>query len=75
MRNAYIKFRTSEDRTLGFEELVTHSPVSRLSNDIFCIPWRSLSLLDALQVNYTFANEEDLSNARPIWKFAAASVR
>jgi len=74
LKNAYIKFRTAEDRLLGFDELITHSPVSRLSNDIFCIPWRSLSLLDALQVAYTFANEDDLTNAQPIWRFAAGTL-
>jgi len=74
LRNAYIKFRTAEDSLLGFEELIAHCSVSRLSNDVFCIPWRSLSVLDALQVAYTFANEDDLKNAQPIWKFAAAGA-
>ena len=73
MRNAYIKFRTVEDHTLGCEELIAHSYVSRLSNDVYCIPWSSLALLDARLVKYTFANEDDLTNARPIWNFAAAS--
>ena len=36
-----------EDSTLGCEELIAHSRVSRLSNDVFCIPWSSLALLDA----------------------------
>ena len=72
VRNAYIKFRTAEDRALGFDELVAHSPVSRLSNDVFCIPWGSLALLDARQIGYAFANEDDLSNAQPLWNFAAA---
>ena len=74
MRNAYIKFRTIEDRALGCEELIAHSHVSRLSNDVYCIPWSSLALLDARQVEYTFANEDDLTNARPIWKVAAAGT-
>ena len=74
MRNAYIKFRTAEDSLLGFEELIAHCSVSRLSNDVFCIPWRSLSVLDALQITYTFANEDDLINSQPIWKFAAAGA-
>lgn len=73
MKNAYIKFRTVEDGVLGFEALMAHSPVSRLSNDVFCIPWRSLALLDARQVSYTFANEDDLINAQPIWNFAAGT--
>jgi len=75
VRNAYIKFRTLEDCVLGFQELVTHSPVSRLSNDVFCIPWGSLALLDAREVAYTFANEDDLTNAQPIWNFAAVGAR
>ena len=72
LRNAYIKFCTTEDRTQGCEELLTHSSVSSLSNGVFCIPWKSLGLLDARQVEYTFASEDDLSDARPVWNFAAA---
>ena len=72
LRNAYIKFCTTEDRAQGCAELLPHSPVSSLSNDVFCIPWKSLLLLDARQVEYTFANEDDLSDARPVWNFAAA---
>ncbi|MGI4790432.1 MAG: hypothetical protein ACRYFS_16460 [Janthinobacterium lividum] len=72
VRNAYIKFCTPEDRTQGCNELLAQSPVSRLSNDIFCIPWKSLAILDAQQVEYTFASQDDLSNARPLWNFAAA---
>ena len=72
LRNAYIKFRTAEDRAQGCAELLPHSPVTRLSNDVFCIPWKSLALLDACQIEYTFASQDDLSNARPLWNFAAA---
>ena len=72
LRNAYIKFRTVEDRTQGCEELLLHSPVTRLSNDVFCIPWKNLVLLDARQVEYTFASQDDLLSARPLWNFAAA---
>ena len=74
MRNAYIKFRTANDRALGCEELIAHSRVSRLSNDVYCIPWSSLALLDTRQVDYMFASEDDLTNARPIWKIAAAGA-
>lgn len=74
MKNAYIKFRTTEDRTMGCDELIAHSYVSLLSNDVYCIPWGSLALLDARQIGYTFANQDDLTNARPIWKFAAIGV-
>ena len=74
MRNAYIKFRTVEDRTMGCDELMANSHVSRLSNDVYCIPWGSLALLDAREIGYTFANQDDLTNARPIWKFAAAGA-
>ena len=70
MKNAYIKFRTKEDSAIGFDELINHSPISRLSNDIFCIPWTSLEVLDARKVNYAFATDEDLRNAQPIWNFA-----
>ncbi len=72
LRNVYIKFRTAEDRTQGCAELLAHSPVASLSNDVFCIPWKSLVLLDARQVEYTFATQDDLSDARPVWNFAAA---
>ena len=72
IKNAYIKFRTAEDRTLGCEALLAHSPVARLSNDVFCIPWKSLAMLDATQVEYSFASQDDLSDARPLWNFAAA---
>jgi hypothetical protein len=75
LRNAYIKFQTPEDRVLGCAELTAHSPVSRLTGDIFCIPWGSLSLLDARHVAYTFATEDDLTNAQPIWNFAAIPAR
>ena len=74
MRNAYIKFRTVEDRTTGCEELIAHSHVSSLSNEVYCVPWSSLALLDAKQVGYSFANQDDLTNARPIWKFAAVGA-
>ena len=74
MRNAYIKFRTASDRVQGCEELIANSRVSRLSNDVYCIPWSSLALLDTRDVGYTFANEDDLTNARPIWKVAAAGA-
>lgn len=75
MRNAYIKFRTGKDRAVGCEELIAHSDVSRLSGDIYCIPWLSLGLLDACRVEYSFANQDDLTNARPLWNFAGASAR
>ena len=75
MRNAYIKFRTRKDRAVGCEELIAHSDVSRLSGDVYCIPWISLSLLDACRVEYTFADQDDLTNARPLWKFAGANAR
>ncbi|MEO7719190.1 MAG: hypothetical protein ABIY70_23575 [Capsulimonas sp.] len=75
VRNAYIKFLSNEDSVLGFYELVTHSQVTRLSNDIYCVPWSSLAILDSRQVEYSFATEEDLTNAHPIWGFAAAKTR
>ena len=74
MKNAYIKFRTTEDRILGCEALMAHSRVSLLSNDVYCIPWGSLALLEAREIEYHFANQDDLTNARPIWKFAAVGV-
>ncbi len=61
-----------EDRAQGCAELLPHSPVTRLSNDVFCIPWKSLALLDACGIAYQFASQDDLSNARPVWNFAAA---
>ncbi len=71
LRNAYIKFQTPEDCALGCNTLVVHSHISRLSGDIFCIPWCSLELLEVHQVAYSFATEDDLTNAHPIWNFAA----
>ena len=71
LRNAYIKFRSPEDSALGCNTLVAHSHVSRLTGDVFCIPWHSLELLDANQVAYSFATEDDLTNAHPVWNFAA----
>ena len=71
LRNAYIKFQTPEDRALGCNTLMAHSYISRLSGDIFCIPWHSLELLEIRQVPYSFATEDDLSNAHQIWNFAA----
>ena len=71
-RNAYIKFCSAEDRAQGCAELLPHSPVTRLSNDVYCIPWKSLALLDACGVGYQFAGQDDLLSARPLWNFAAA---
>lgn len=59
----------------GFNELVAHSHVSRLSNDVFCVPWNSLALLDAREICYSFASEDDLTGAHPIWNFAAPRPR
>lgn len=70
LRNAYIKFLSEQDCILGCETLVAHSPVSRLTNGIFCIPWGSLPLLDATEISYSFASEADLLHAHPIWNFA-----
>ena len=71
LRNAYIKFLSEQDSILGCEKLAAHSPVSRLTNGIFCIPWGSLSLLDAIEISYSFASEADLLHAHPVWNFAA----
>ena len=71
-RNAYIKFCSAEDRAQGCAELLPHSPVTRLSGDVYCIPWKSLALLDACGVGYQFAGQDDLLSARPLWNFAAA---
>jgi hypothetical protein len=62
---------------MGFYELVTRSEFqfTCLSNDIFCVPWSSLELLDKHQVQYTFATEEALTNAQPIWNIAEARSR
>jgi hypothetical protein len=70
VRNAYIKFDSQEDSVLGFYELATHSAFSRLTNDIFCVPWNILQLLDARSVQYKFATEDELTHARPLWNFA-----
>jgi hypothetical protein len=59
-----------DDSMRGCHELVTHSQVTHLSNDVYCVPWDSLTLLSAQQVEYTFATDEDLANAHPIWNFA-----
>ena len=74
MRNAYIKFRSVEDHARGCQELLPKSPVSRLSNDVFCIPWASLALLDAREVSYSFASEDDLTGAQSLWNFAAVGA-
>ncbi len=70
LRNAYIKFPCEQRLLLGCEKLVAHSPVSRLTNGIFCVPWGSLPLLDDMEITYTFASESDLLHAHPIWNFA-----
>lgn len=70
VKNAYIKFKTPEDSVRGFQELVTHSRCTCLSNDIYCVPWDSLPLLDACQIEYTFATEDALTDAHPIWNIA-----
>jgi hypothetical protein len=75
VKNAYIKFDSHEDRILGSYELVTNSHFTYLSNDIFCVPWSSLATLDGLQIKYTFATEEALTNAQPIWNVAETRSR
>ena len=74
MRNAYIKFLSERDCAVGCEKLVAHSPVSCLTNGVFCIPWGSLPLLDTLGVDYSFASEADLLHAHPVWNFAASKA-
>jgi len=70
VKNAYIKFSTMEDHAVGFHALVARFSVSRLSNDIYCIPWPSLAVLEDGQIGYQFATEDDLSDAKPLWNFA-----
>jgi len=70
VRNAYIKFLNEQDCILGCEKLAAHSPVSRLTNGVFCIPWGSLPLLDIIGVDYLFASAADLLHAHPVWNFA-----
>jgi hypothetical protein len=70
LKNAYIVFTTSADAVYGCYSLVTHSQVTCLSNNVFCIPWQSLALLDSRQVQYRFANQDDLVNVHPIWNFS-----
>jgi hypothetical protein len=75
VKHAYIKFNSHEDSEQGFYELVTHSHCTCLSNDVYCVPWSSLALLDARKIQYTFATEEALTDAQPIWKVAEAKSR
>ncbi len=74
MKNAYIKFRTEQDCRQGCAALVTEWPVSCLSNDVYCIPWGGLALLDGRDVQYSFASEADLAHAQPVWNFAASKA-
>lgn len=75
MKHAYIKFNTHEDSVLGFNELITHSQCTCLSNEVYCIPWSSLALLDARKIQYSFATEEALTDAQPIWQIAETKSR
>ena len=75
MRNAYIKFHSDSEYERVCEDLIAHSPVSRLSNGVFCVPWAALPLLDTENVGYSFASEIDLAGAQPIWNFAAPQPR
>ena len=75
LRNAYIIFQSREDSVFGFYSLVTHSQVTRLSNDVFCVPWSSLQMLDERQVQYRFATEDDLTDAHPIWIVSESKPR
>lgn len=75
MRNAYIKFHVDGDYERVCKSLVAEWPVSRLSNGVFCMPWGSLALLDASEVTYSFASEDDLVNAQPVWNFALPHAR
>ncbi|MGO8672394.1 MAG: hypothetical protein ACLQVD_13650 [Capsulimonadaceae bacterium] len=75
MKNAYIKFNTPDDAVLGFNELIKHSHCTCLSNDIYCVPWTSLALLDEHQIHYTFASEEAITDAQPLWNIAQSKPR
>lgn len=75
VRNAYIKFHSDAEYQQVCEALVAHSPVSRLSNGVFCVPWNTLALLDTSNIGYSFATEADLASAQPIWNFAAPRPR
>lgn len=75
MKHAYIKFSSQEDSVQGFYQLVTHSQCTCLTNEVYCVPWSSLALLDAEQIQYTFATEEALTDAHPVWKVAEAKSR
>lgn len=75
LKNAYIKFASETDSAEGFDEIIKHSHCSRLSNDIYCVPWESLAMLDARDVNYTFATDEDIKTAQPIWNISEKRPR
>jgi hypothetical protein len=75
LKNAYIRFNTPQDSVLGTRELVNHSQCACLSNEIYCVPWDSLTLLDDLQIEYSFATEDSLTHAQPIWNIAEVKSR
>jgi hypothetical protein len=75
LNNAYIKFPSREDAVAGVTELVAHCDLACLSNEIFCVPRDSLRRLDALLVKYSFASEEDLAKAQPIWNLTGSPGR
>ena len=75
MKNAYIKLHEERDCAQMCESLIASSSVSRLSNNVFCVPWCALTLLDDCKIAYSFASEDDLANARPIWNFSPAPAR
>lgn len=74
VRNAYIKFHTDSEYLRVCENLIAHSPVSRLSNGVFCVPWNALPILDTENIGYSFASEADLAGAQPIWNFAGSQA-
>ncbi len=71
MKNAYIKFLTTQDREEGFQQLSTTSQIIGLSDEIFCIPLATLRLLDDHNIKYTHASGDEVTHTkRRTWRFA-----
>lgn len=71
MKNAYIKFLTPGDRTLGFQALSERAPIIALDDGIFCVALASLQCLIERDIPYTLVPFSEVDRARRrTWHFA-----
>ncbi len=63
MKLAYIKFNNRENQVRGFYELATKAKVISLPNGLYSVPFKSLELLDAQNISYRRATDQEVIEA------------